>query len=254
MHAPPHLHIENASLAYNGTPVFSRLNLTLPAGKWIGLLGQSGIGKTSLLRFIAGLTHSQEETEGTIYADNHLPVNQQIAYMAQTDLLLPWLTVLSNATLGLKLRPHADKMQADKLTQANSLLEKVGLSKASTLFPSQLSGGMRQRVALVRTLMEDKPIVLMDEPFSALDAITRYHLQALAVDLLKDKTVLFITHDPAEALRLAHHIYIMQGNPATLKSIAELSAPIPRSLSDPEVTYLQNLLFHELTHAIGFTS
>jgi putative hydroxymethylpyrimidine transport system ATP-binding protein len=246
----PHLHIENASLSYDGKPVFSHLHLTIPAGKWAGLLGPSGIGKSSLLRFIAGLKQTHEQSEGKMYTDNHLSVKQQVAYMAQTDLLLPWLTVLNNATLGLKLRYHTPKAHAAKMAEASLLLEKVGLKNAASLFPAQLSGGMRQRVALVRTLMEDKPIVLMDEPFSALDAITRYHLQALAAELLKEKTVLFITHDPSEALRLAHHIYIMQGQPAILKSIAELPANTPRELSHPEVTGLQTLLFHELSQAI----
>src|SRR3990167_3228776 len=116
------------------------------------------------------------------------------------------------------------------------------------LYPHQLSGGMRQRVALVRTLMEEKPIILMDEPFSALDAITRYKLQALAVDLLKEKTVFFITHDPSEALRLAHIIYIMQGRPAFLKPVAHLSSAIPRELTDPETSKLQTDLFHQLAN------
>lgn len=247
----PNLYIENASLAYHGMPVFSRINLTIPAGTWIGLLGPSGVGKSSLLRLIAGLTQSHQQSAGDIYTDNHLAVNQQIAFMAQTDLLLPWFTVLSNATLGLKLRYHTPKEYAAKINQATLLLEKVGLSNATSLFPAQLSGGMRQRVALVRTLMEEKPIVLMDEPFSALDAITRYKLQELAVDLLKDKTVLFITHDPTEALRLAHDIYLMQGQPATLKPIAQLSSNTPRALTNKEVIELQALLFHELTQAIG---
>jgi putative hydroxymethylpyrimidine transport system ATP-binding protein len=256
--AKPCLHIENASLAYNGIPIFTSLNLTIPAGKWISLLGPSGVGKSSLLRLIAGLMQANEEAQGNIYIDNHdmhagCAINHQIAFMAQTDLLLPWLTVLSNATLGLKLCSHTQKDYAAKVKKATLLLEKVGLGKATSLYPAQLSGGMRQRVALVRTLMEDKPIVLMDEPFSALDAITRHHLQDLAADLLKNKTVLFITHDPTEALRLAHDIYIMQGCPAELKLVAKLPSVIPRHFRDPEVIKWQALLFHELTKAAGET-
>ncbi len=245
----PNLTIENAALAYNNNPVFSQVNLSLPAGQWIGLLGPSGVGKSSLLRMMAGLTISTGQSTGHLYADNGIPICQQIAYMAQTDLLLPWLNVLSNATLSLKLRQHTRKEYREKINKATLLLEQVGLSHALSLYPSQLSGGMRQRVALVRTLMENKPIVLMDEPFSALDAITRYKLQALAAALLKDKTVLFITHDPTEALRLAHEIYIMQGQPASLKHIACLSSAIPRELTDPDLIKLQALLFQELTQA-----
>src|SRR5579872_3776439 len=204
--------INNASLMYDEKMLFSQLHLDLPAGQWIGLLGPSGVGKSSLLRMIAGLIPTPP---GTVLTDS-----QQIAYMAQTDLLLPWLTVLENATLKLKLQTY-DK---DSHALAITLLEKVGLEHVLHLYPHQLSGGMRQRVALVRTLLENKPIILMDEPFSALDAITRYKLQALAVDLLKNKTVLFITHDPAEALRLAHEIYVMKDRPATVKQMTKLNS------------------------------
>ncbi len=247
----PHLYLENASLAYHGKTLFADINLSVPAGKWIGLLGPSGIGKSSLLRLVAGLITSEEQSQGSIYTDNHLPLNHQIAFMAQTDLLLPWLTVLGNVTLKLKLRHHTREERTASVERAMDLLKKVGLANAASCYPAQLSGGMRQRVALVRTLMEDKPIVLMDEPFSSLDAITRYKLQALAADLLKDKTVLFITHDPTEALRLAHSIYIMQGKIASLKWIADLASSTPREFTDPEVVTLQSVLFQELAQAAG---
>lgn len=244
----PHLIIENAALAYANQLIFSNINLQIPAGKWVALLGPSGVGKSSLLRLIANLTSPQEKSQGHIHTDNGIAVSDQMAYMAQTDLLLPWLNVLDNATLGFKLRKHSC---TEYIKKATSLLHQVGLNKALQLYPRQLSGGMRQRVALVRTLMENKPIILMDEPFSALDAITRYKLQALAADLLKDKTVLFITHDPSEALRLANDIYVMQGQPATLNSIATLTSVTPRDMTDPEVIKLQALLFSELSKAVG---
>jgi putative hydroxymethylpyrimidine transport system ATP-binding protein len=247
----PTIHIQNASLAYGKTQVFANINLVLPAGKWVSLLGPSGIGKSSLLRMICGLIDPRESVRGTITADNHLPVSQQIAYMAQTDLLLPWLTVLENATLGLKLRGIPSSQYNSLSDKARDLLNKAGLHQATHLYPRQLSGGMRQRVALVRTLMEDKPIVLMDEPFSALDAITRYKLQRLAAELLRNKTVFFITHDPTEALRLSDDIYIMQGLPATLKPIASLVSAAPRELTNREVIDLQALLFQELSQAAG---
>jgi putative hydroxymethylpyrimidine transport system ATP-binding protein len=247
----PHIQINNVSLAYNDDIVFSHLSMDLPPGRWVGLLGQSGVGKSSFLRMIAGLTQREETSQGFITADNAIPVHQQVSYMAQTDLLMPWLTVLSNATLGFKLRKKTRKEYDAGLKQATELLEKVGLGDAMHLYPHQLSGGMRQRVALVRTLMEMKPIVLMDEPFSALDAITRYKLQDLTASLMKDKTVLFITHDPAEAIRLAHDIYIMQAHPKPLKPVATLTSPTPRELTDPEIATLQSLLFDELTKAAG---
>lgn len=243
------IHIANATLAYNEKIIFSQLTINITGGRWVALIGPSGVGKSSLLRMIAGLMGPNERYEGNIHVDNHLSINQQVAYMAQNDLLMPWLTVLGNATLSLKLRDQ--KKRSSEITKAKSLLEKVGLGNAMHLFPHQLSGGMRQRAALVRTLMENKPIVLMDEPFSALDAITRYKLQDLAASLLQDKTVLFITHDPTEALRLANEIYIMLGQPAMLKQIVTLTSRTPRSLSDPEIIKLQTLLFDELTLATG---
>lgn len=242
----PNVYIENASLTYDNEPVFAHLNLHLPAGKWVALLGQSGIGKSSLMRLLAGLTSAKEISHGGFYADNQLPISSQIAYMAQHDLLLPWLPVISNATLGMELRNHSKAEQNLLIDKAKQLLEKVGLSHAIYLYPYQLSGGMRQRVALVRTLMEDKPIVLMDEPFSAIDTISRYKLQELAKELLNNKTVLFITHDPTEALRLADEIYIMHGQPAQLKWVSSLTSLAPRSLSNPELINLQPHLFQEL--------
>lgn len=241
----PNITIHQASFAYKEKLIFSNLNLHLPAGKWVCLLGPSGVGKSSLLKMIAGLEPNIKE--GMVTSDNHATVSTQVAYMGQTDLLLPWMTVLGNATLGLKLR--GEKKIKTALAQAKSLLDIVGLSHVINCYPHQLSGGMRQRVALVRTLMENKPIVLMDEPFSAVDAITRFKLHELASRLLTQQTVLFITHDPTEALRMANQIYIMQGYPATLNLIADLNTQIPRSLANPEIANLQAILFEKLTYA-----
>lgn len=243
------LFIENASLAYRNEVIFSSLNLHLPAGKWVALLGQSGVGKTSLLRIIAGLTTKEEKWSGKIYASNDLPVHKQIAYMAQTDLLLPWLSALDNALLGFKLRSTPAQDQHSAQEKALYLFDQMGLSKSTTLYPHQLSGGMRQRVALIRTLMEDKPFVLMDEPFSAVDAITRYKLQELARELLQNKTVLFVTHDPTEALRMADYIYVMQSASVPIKLVSHLSTPAPRELTQTDLLALQSHLFTELSLA-----
>jgi putative hydroxymethylpyrimidine transport system ATP-binding protein len=239
----PSILIRHAHLAFQDRALFDNLNLTLQGGKWTCLLGPSGVGKSTLLRMIAGLITpeiaTQEKTVITanITCDNNLPLSKQIAYMAQTDLLLPWLTVLQNVLLGARLRQEGGQQEAC-LTE-----------KANDLFPRQLSGGMRQRVALVRTMIEDKSIVLMDEPFSALDTITRYKLQTLAADLLKDRTVLFITHDPLEALRLADEIFIMSGFPAQLHAPLELNTPTPRDPAEPRLLVLQAELLHELTRS-----
>ncbi|MHB1221055.1 MAG: ABC transporter ATP-binding protein [Gammaproteobacteria bacterium] len=229
----PLIQLTNLTLAYGQRVVFKQLNLSISEGSWTGILGSSGAGKSSLLRLLAGLTNANQMTSGFIS-----PLVDQIAYMAQTDLLLPWLTVLDNALLAHKLHP-SQKKQREK---ALSLLAAVGLEKAVHLYPHELSGGMRQRAALTRTLMSDKPIILMDEPFSAVDTITRYRLQNLSLDLLKNKTVIFITHDPLEALRLADDIYLMQDKPATLKQVLHLNTPKPRTLNNIDMLNLQSTL------------
>ena len=150
--------------------------------------------------------------------------------MAQQDLLLPWLNVLDNVTLGNRLRGERVDQQ-----RALDLLMRVGLTDAALARPDALSGGMRQRAALARTLMEDRPVVLMDEPFSGLDALTRLRLQALAAELLAGRTVLLVTHDPLEALRLGEHILIMNGRPATLSALPDLPGVPPRDPGDPAV-------------------
>lgn len=182
--------------------LFSGLNFELPAGKWTCLLGSSGVGKSTLLRLLANLpVHG--EFDGTI-SFGESPVPQKIAYMAQDDLLLPWLSVKRNVMLGDRLR--GDQAQEKK---ALSLIEQVGLASDVNKRPHELSGGMRQRTALARTLMEDTPIVLLDEPFSALDTRNRRKMQSLAYTALQGKTVLLVTHDPLEALRLADSLYVM---------------------------------------------
>ena len=213
----PDLHINNASLAYSNKPIFTNLSLTLPANQWTCLLGASGVGKSSLLRLIAGLAFSHgAQANGDISSSDGLPVHHRVAWMAQQDLLLPWLSVIDNVTLGGRLRK--EHLAKDKIEQANHLLRAVGLQQQALSYPRELSGGQRQRVALARTLMEDRPFVLMDEPFAAVDALTRLKLQDLACELLADRTILMITHDPLEALRLGHAVYHLQGSPAILYS------------------------------------
>lgn len=244
--APPSILIKHAYLAYHHKILFNNLNLTLPGGKWTCLLGPSGVGKSSLLRMIAHLKQEYTAFRGIISDDNHQPIDHEIAYMAQTDLLMPWLTVLENALIGTKLRGSHSNSFKDL---AKELLQQVGLKKVLHLYPNQLSLGMRQRVALVRTLLSDKPIVLMDEPFSALDAITRFALQNSAASLLNNHTVLLVTHDPIEALRLADEIFILGGDPATITLHRKLSTPTPRDPTDPEFIKHQAELFHALITA-----
>lgn len=241
----PTIYINHAFLAYHNDILFDDLNLVLTAGKCTCLLGPSGVGKTTLLRMIANLVPNETEFRGEIRCDNPDPLDKQISYMAQTDLLLPWLTTLENALLQFRLQGK----KSQHIQRAKDLLVRVGLKDAMHKYPRELSGGMRQRVALVRTLLQDKPVVLMDEPFSAVDTITRFQLQTLATELLKDKTVLLVTHDPLEALRIADKIYILSGQPATLTSPFELVTSTPRDLADPELIQHQAQLFHALLQA-----
>lgn len=202
------------------------------------MLGASGAGKTSLLKIIAGLTTA---TSGKVTASDGLPVAGRIAYMGQQDLLYPWLTVIENITLGPRLRGE----KAD-LEWATHLLERVGLSGHGGDRPAALSGGMRQRAAIARTLYERQPIVLMDEPFSALDTITRTTIQTLAAELLTDHTVLLITHDPMEACRLSHRLLVLSQYPAGIDDSHHINGLPPRSPDDPDLLKSQAELLQQL--------
>jgi putative hydroxymethylpyrimidine transport system ATP-binding protein len=248
----PSISIQHAQLRYGEQVLFHNLNCILPAGQTTCLLGQSGIGKSSLLRLIAGLDAQGSHTHQSahISTSDEISLHERIAYMAQTDLLLPWLSTLENVLLGYRLRrTYSDRLKS----KAEVLLTEVGLGEALHKRPAELSGGMRQRAALVRTLLEDKPIVLMDEPFSALDTTTRLRLQTLAAHLLQNRTVLLITHDPLEALRLGHHILVMQGQPAQIETALTLEGMPPRAVTDKEVLYWQGELLQKLLAIHGET-
>lgn len=242
--APPAIFLHAGRVTYGGAVLFDALDLELPAGQWTCLLGPSGVGKSSLLRLIAGLEPVDGETR--ISCSDGKPLAGRIAYMAQQDLLLPWLDALGNVMLGARLRGEP---LAPAATRARALLAEVGLAGAEYKRPDQLSGGMRQRVALARTLAEARPVVLMDEPFSALDVPARLRLQELAARLLAGTTILLVTHDPLEALRLGHRIHIMAGQPARLDRAPVPEGTPPRGVADPTVLTLQAELLQRLAAA-----
>ncbi|SPH21092.1 Aliphatic sulfonates import ATP-binding protein SsuB [Ascidiaceihabitans donghaensis] len=222
----------SGSATIDGVTIFTDLDLTLKPRSWTCLLGASGVGKSTVLRLFAGLA------EGVCFTGD-LRVPDRVAMMAQQDLLMPWLSVLDNVLLGARLRgarPDTD-LAHDRLVQ-------VGLAGHADKRPSALSGGQRQRVALARTLMEDRAVVLLDEPFSALDAMTRAHMQDLTAKLLRGRTVLLVTHDPNEAARLGETIAIM--TPTGLIDITAPTTPIPRDLHAADVLRTQATLFDHL--------
>lgn len=235
MSTAPTIYISNLRLDYKNKPVFSELNTSFTGGMFNILLGTSGVGKSSLLKMIAGLLPI---TQGEITSDHSEALSSQISYMAQQDLLMPWTTILQNVMIGSKLR----KEKKEK-TRALHILKQVGLDGAANQFPFQLSGGMRQRAALARTLYENRPVILMDEPFSALDSVTRSKMQEYTADLLKGKTVILITHDPFEACRLGENIQVLAGNPVQIYDIPPIEGTIPRH---PEDLNLQQAQAHLL--------
>ncbi|MFT3973470.1 MAG: ABC transporter ATP-binding protein [Amaricoccus sp.] len=194
----------------DGAVLFGPLDVELAAGQWTCLLGPSGVGKSTVLRLIAGLP-TGVRFEGAIAADDGVPLAGRVGYMAQSDLLLPWLDVRGNVLLGARLR-----REAPDVARAEALVARVGLAARAGRRPRTLSGGERQRAALARTLMEDRPVVLLDEPFSALDAGTRAAMQETAAELLAGRTVLLVTHDPGEAARLGHRILVMTATGVTV--------------------------------------
>ncbi|SLN36194.1 Thiamine import ATP-binding protein ThiQ [Pseudoruegeria aquimaris] len=224
----------SGAASVEGTALFSGLTLAMAPGRWTCLLGASGVGKTTVLRLIAGLA-AHVDFEGSITATDGQPLQDRIAYMAQSDLLLPWLSLPENVAIGARLRGGRPD-----LARARDLLARVGLGDHLDKRPAALSGGQRQRVALARTLMEDRPVILLDEPFSALDARTRADMQDLAATQLAGRTVLLVTHDPGEAARLGEAIHVMA--PGSARSFDVPPVPVPRPVDHPDTLALQGRL------------
>ncbi|GGG48579.1 ABC transporter [Caldovatus sediminis] len=238
----PGLSLRVPGFAFAGVPVLGGFALELRGGETTALLGPSGSGKSTLLRMVAGLLPAPEGTR--IAASDGGPVAGRLAWMAQQDLLLPWLDLIGNVMLGARLRGEAPDR-----ARALRLIEAVGLAGRERARPTELSGGMRQRAALARTLMEDRPFVLMDEPFSAVDAPTRHRLQGLAARLLAGRTVLLVTHEPLEAMRLAHRVLVLRGTPAVPVEVAVPAATPPREAHDVAVLSAQAALLESLAEA-----
>ncbi|CAG35229.1 ABC transporter ATP-binding protein [Desulfotalea psychrophila] len=234
----PSIIFDKVSLNMGDRPLFDKLSMTIEGGLCTCILGPSGCGKSTLLHMISGATSLPYE--GSIQIESKKAKNDKIAWMSQNDLLLPWLSLLENIILGAKLR---NEESASLRARAGELMEEAGLAGYENALPATLSGGMRQRGALLRTLMEERPILLMDEPFSALDALARMKLQNLATKLTRRATVLLVTHDPMEALRMGDRILVLSKRPCRVQSLFSLTGIPPRNVDDPEIqAHLSTLL------------
>ncbi len=220
------LALEGLGHRFGDLAVIERLDLALAARQVLGVVGPSGCGKSTLLELIAGL---REPTSGRALVSGSAEPAARLAacaYMPQRDLLLPWFSAIDNAALALRNRgtPRAQARQ-----QAGRLFERFGLQGFETSRPSELSGGMRQRVAFLRTLVAGKPVLLLDEPFASLDAITRAEMQGWLAGALRvdPRTVVLVTHDVEEALYLCDRVLVLSSRPARLA--ADLEVPGPRA-------------------------
>lgn len=215
------LKIENVSLLYqtdaSETEALKDVNLSIEEGEFVAVIGPSGCGKTTVLSLISGLI---KPTGGKVYLDGKEidAPNGEIGYMLQRDHLFPWRTILSNTLLGLELQK---KKTPEAVEYAEALIDKYGLGDFKKAYPRQLSGGMRQRAALIRTLAFRPKILLLDEPFSALDFQTRLSVCDDVHRIIKseNKTAVLVTHDISEAVSLADRIVVLTARPATVKNI-----------------------------------
>ncbi|GFZ97444.1 ABC transporter ATP-binding protein [Nesterenkonia alkaliphila] len=210
------------------TEVLQPVDVLARPGELVSIVGPSGCGKSTLFSIVAGL---EAPSVGTIEIDGAdvTGTTGHVGYMLQKDMLLPWRSILDNVILGLEVRGVA---RADALAAARPLLKEYGLGDYEAARPAQLSGGMRQRAALLRTLLFNRPIMLLDEPFGALDAQTRLQMQIwlLEVQATFMKSIVFVTHDIDEAVLLSDRIYVMWGRPGSVVQEIEIDLPKPRGV------------------------
>lgn len=212
----------------HGYLAVSQVDLTIRQGEFVCFVGPSGCGKTTVLNMIAGAI---DATEGSVMVSGR-PVNGLqvgVGYVTQEDSLLPWRTLMRNVTFGLDL---AGVPKSEARDRARQFIDKVGLAGFEDHYPHQLSGGMRKRVGLIRTLVTGPDIILMDEPFGAVDAQTRLYLQAELLRLWSDLscTIVFVTHDLVEAITLADRVVCFDRNPGRIKDVIDVDLPRPRDV------------------------
>ena len=248
------LSLEHISLSYHTmkgeTPALCDLTFSVKPGEFVALVGPSGCGKSTILNLISGLLKPEA---GTLLSRGR-PITEadlHIGYMLQHDHLFEWRTIYQNVTLGLEIH-HA--LTPERIAHVEQLLSDYGLEKFKNKRPCELSGGMKQRAALIRTLALDPQLLLLDEPFSALDYQTRLMVSSDICQLIRKagKTMIIVTHDLSEAISLADKVYVLSARPATIKTVL----PIQLTLQDssplaarnaPEFPYYFKQLWEELT-------
>ena len=216
------LRVEDISFSYD-IKILDKISFSAETGDFVSILGPSGCGKSTLLNIISGLLSSDE---GQIYVDGERlsGISPLIAYMPQDDLLMPWRTVIDNVSLPLQLR-NMNKSKAH--AEASKYFADFGLQGYEYKYPKQLSGGMRQRAAFLRTVMSTAEVLLLDEPFGALDAMTRSKMQNWLAELRVrlNRTIILVTHDIDEAVYLSDRIYVLSDRPAHVKLDIDIKAP-----------------------------
>ena len=216
--------------------ILSAFDISLRRGEIVSVLGPSGVGKSSLLRVLAGL---QKSTEGSVTINQHpmQGVHPRVAIAFQDASLLPWLTLEKNVGFGLGFKHQPRLSAAERRGRVDAAIEEVGLSHARSLYPSALSGGMAQRAALARCLARKPEILLLDEPFGALDEVTRAEMQKLLIKIVRDfdAAALLITHDIDEALLVSDRIVLLGGSPAREVGHWTIDLPQPREESIAEL-------------------
>ena len=235
MVSDPIITFENVGVAFGEEQIYGRLNFDVRRGEFVCILGPSGCGKSTLLRIIGGLL---DVNDGQVTVDGRSPRDAwpDIAFVFQSPRLVPWRSALDNVLLGTELRFGTGDKEGRR-TRATDLLRLVGLDGDARKYPSMLSGGERQRVAIARALAVDPKIVLMDEPFSALDPNmrTRMRVEMERIWTETGKTVVFVTHDIEEALQLADRTVVLSNKPTRVLEIIELQTPRPRALGDRDL-------------------
>lgn len=214
---------KNICKSYDGKKIIEDISLELREGELVSLLGISGIGKSTLFNILSGL---EIPDSGQIYLEGKEITGQTgiASYMQQKDLLMPYKTIIDNVSLPLLIKGVAKKEARE---QARAYFKQFGLEGNADKYPAQLSGGMRQRAALLRSYLFSSKLMLLDEPFSALDAITKHHIHDWYLEIMKEmkSPTLFITHDIDEAILLSDRIYIMAGSPGRLTKMYTIKSP-----------------------------